>query len=154
MVPVIFGLGVAAADGDGEGDGVRTELAEVCGELGVLSDGISSGEELDPLSPPAGPEHPDTAPSAAPAEPSSSVRRETTLNCGAPAKAAHRIEHNTQGSPVPSGAGTRAWLPVLGHCVASCTGDRGPDVSSGTDHIGVQCSRRSGAFWRDFPRQR
>jgi hypothetical protein len=84
MVPVIFGLGVAGADGDG--DGVRTELAEVCGGLGVPADGTSSGEELDALSPPAVPEQPATAPSAAPAEPSSSVRRETTLNCCALAK--------------------------------------------------------------------
>jgi hypothetical protein len=93
MVPVIFGLGVAPADrdGDGDGDGVRTELAEVCGALGVPSDGTSSGEELEELSPPAGPEQPATTPSAAPAEPSSSVRRETTLNCGALSKAAHRI---------------------------------------------------------------
>ena len=86
MVPAIFGLGVAGADGDGDGDGVRTELAEVPGALGVPSDGISSAEELDALSPPAGPEQPATAPSAAPAEPSSSVRRETTLNCCALAK--------------------------------------------------------------------
>jgi len=97
MVPVIFGLGVAASDRDG--DGVRTALAEVCGALGVPSDGTSSGEELEELSPPAGPEHPATTPSAAPAEPSSSVRRETTLNCGALAKAAHRIEGQDQDLP-------------------------------------------------------
>jgi hypothetical protein len=45
MVPVTFGLGVAVADGDG--DGVRAGLAEGWAGLGVPSDGVSSGEELD-----------------------------------------------------------------------------------------------------------
>jgi hypothetical protein len=47
MLPVTFGLGVAGADAVGEG--VRDELAEVCARLGVASDGISSGEEVDAL---------------------------------------------------------------------------------------------------------
>src|SRR4029450_13548141 len=47
MTPVTFGLGVAVADGDTEG--VRAELAGVCAELGDLSDGRPSGEELDAL---------------------------------------------------------------------------------------------------------
>ena len=90
MTPVNFGLGLAVADGDAEG--VPAELAEVCAGLGDPSDGRPSGEELDALWPPAVPEHPATAPRAAAAEPRSSVRRETTLNCGALANAVHRTE--------------------------------------------------------------
>ncbi|HKH82666.1 MAG TPA: hypothetical protein VKA25_03165 [Gemmatimonadales bacterium] len=90
MMPVTFGLGAAVRDGDAEG--VREELAERGAGLGVPFDGSSSGEELDALWPSAVPEHPATTPRAAPAEPRSSVRRETTLNCGALPKEVHRIE--------------------------------------------------------------
>ena len=90
MMPVTFGLGAAVPDGDAEG--VRAELAEVWAGLGVLADGSSSGEELDVFRSPAVPEHPATTPSAAPADPRSSDRRKTTLNCCALAKAVHRIE--------------------------------------------------------------
>src|SRR5215213_1819237 len=93
MMPVTFGLGAAVRDGDAEG--VRAELAEVGAGLGIPCDGSSSGEELDALWPPAVPEHPATAPRAAPAEPRSSVRRETTLNCGALAKAVHKSSVKT-----------------------------------------------------------
>ena len=90
MMPVTFGLGAAVRDGDAVG--VCEELAELGAGLGVPFDGSSSGEELDVLWSPAVPEHPPTTPRAAPAEPRSSVRRETTLNCGALAKAVHRID--------------------------------------------------------------
>jgi hypothetical protein len=90
MMPVTFGLGAAVRDGDAVG--VCEELAELGAGLGVPFDGSSSGEELDALWPSAVPEHPATTPRAAPAEPRSSVRRETTLNCGALPKEVHRIE--------------------------------------------------------------
>src|SRR5829696_9242625 len=98
MMPVTFGMGAAIRDGDAEG--VRAELAEVGAGLGVPCDGSSSGEELDALWPPAVPEHPVTTPRAAPAEPRSSVRRETTLNCGALPKEVHRIKPQDRSAPV------------------------------------------------------
>ena len=135
MMPVTFGLGLAVPDGAAED--VRGELGDVCAGLGVPSDGTSSGEELDALWPPAVPEHPATAPRAAPAEPRSSVRRETTLNCGALAKAIHRIEPQDRSVMHPS----RSKAKCAPHaepehhfrcyviCVASCTGDGLADLS-------------------------
>src|SRR5215212_8705765 len=147
MMPVTFGLGVAVRDG--EADGVRAEPTEVGAGLGVPFDGSSSGEELDALWPSAVPEHPATTPRAAPAEPRSSVRRETTLNCGALPKEDHRNEPQGRSRCAPGGADVRcaphpepeASVPVLRHRVASCTGDGPADLSS-AHHIGVQCGER------------
>jgi hypothetical protein len=113
MMPVTLGAAVL----DGDGDGGRAELAEVWAGLGVPSDGSRSGEELDALWPPAVPEHPATIPRAAPAEPRSTVRRETTLNCGSAAK---------DGSQNPS-AGSRDLNAHSSASVAKCLPDAEPE---------------------------